>query len=89
MAKRRTAQLNIRSEFARERVREIAARTGMTATEIVEEALRGYMPLPDPPPDSGLIRKGRILVLARRPDEDVITHEEAEAMLEASRVRDL
>jgi len=44
MARRNTAQLNIRSAFVRERVRDVARRTGMSATEVVEDALRGYTP---------------------------------------------
>ena len=35
MPRRNTVQLNIGSAFVRERVRDVACRTGMTATEVV------------------------------------------------------
>lgn len=79
-----TPQLNIRSRFARDRVVELARRTGMTATQVVEEALRAYAP---PTPESerpdGLIRKGRLLVIPAR--GRVITLEETNAAVDAAR----
>ena len=64
MPRSESAQLNIRSRFARERVAVLARRTGMTATQIVEEALRAYHPPPDEePPPGRLIRKGPLLVM--------------------------
>jgi hypothetical protein len=86
MSRRTGAQLNIRSDFARDRVREIMQRTGMTATEVVEEALRSYVPPPQDPPPYGLIREGPLLVLASR--GRTITQEEADAALEAARIRE-
>jgi len=86
MSRREAAQLNIRSTFARDRVREIAERTGMTATEIVEDALRGYVPPAQDPPPHGLIRKGPLLV--HRGHGRIITHEETEAAIEAARLRE-
>jgi hypothetical protein len=40
MSRRDNAQLNIRSTFAPARAHEIARRTGMTANEVIEDALR-------------------------------------------------
>ncbi len=62
MAAARPSQLNIRSRFARERVATIAARTGMTATQVVEEALRAYQPQDARAAPAGLVRKGGLLV---------------------------
>lgn len=86
MPRRNAAQLNIRSDFVRARVDEIAEATGMTATEIVEDALRGYVPPAEAAVPCGMIRKGPILVIASdgRPK---VTLEEANAALEASRDR--
>jgi hypothetical protein len=54
MPRRSTAQLNIRSEEARNTVARLAAETGLSATSIVEDALRQYsahlghqFPVPD------------------------------------------
>lgn len=44
---RRAAQLNIRSDRARQRVAELVGQTGKTATQVVEEAVMAYRP---PPP---------------------------------------
>ena len=63
MARSETAQINIRSSFVRERVSALVQRTGMTATQIVEEALRAYAPPFTEPPHARLIRKGPILVM--------------------------
>lgn len=89
MPRQKTAQLNIRSPYVRERVAEIAKQTGMTATEVIEDAIRGYVPPggPDPLPP-GMVREGPLVVLARRGDR-VITLEEANEALEAARERDL
>ncbi len=86
MSRRDTVQLNIRSAFARARVAEIARRTGMTATQIVEDALRGYVAPADIHQVGLLERHGPILVHpghGARP----ITLEEAEAALLAVRER--
>ena len=48
MSRHDNAQLNIRSTFARARVHEIARCTGMTATEVIEDALRGNVPAAGP-----------------------------------------
>jgi hypothetical protein len=85
---RASPQLNIRSAFARDRAAELARRTGMTTTQVVEEALRAYAP-PAPatndadetlPP--GLVRKGRLLVLTGGP---YLTADEWQAEIEAAR----
>jgi hypothetical protein len=86
MPRRNATQLNIRSAFARERVREIARRTGMTATEIVEDALRGYVPMVEPEVVGNLVRRGPLLVLpiGRRRKVKLA---EANAALDATRER--
>lgn len=91
MARRDNAQLNIRSAFARARVAEIAAATGMTATQVIEDALRGYVPpaarQADEPVPEGMIRKGRLLVLAPRPGQKTITHKQVNRAINAQRNR--
>ena len=78
---RSTAQLNVRSPYARERATMLARATGMTATQVVEEALRAYTPpLAEPP--GQLVRRGPLLV---RPGGKKVTLEAANAALDASR----
>ncbi len=55
-------QLNIRSEFARARARELAERMGMTVTQVVEDALRQYAPAEEVQPVGSLVRSGPLLV---------------------------
>lgn len=81
------AQLNIRSVYARTRVREIARETGMTATEIIVDALRGYVPHAALMPVEGLVRRGPILVKPAQGGR--VTQDEADQALEAVRGRDL
>lgn len=83
MSRADNAQLNIRSRFARERAGELARASGMSTTQVVEEALRAYVPPGVSPPPQGLIRKGRLLVLAA--NGETVTLEEAQAALDASR----
>ena len=78
-------QLNIRSAFARARARHLALQTGMSVTEVVEEALRGYAPPAGPAAIGRLERCGPLLVLP--PGDRAVTHAEAEAALTASRER--
>jgi hypothetical protein len=62
----RPAQTNIRSEIVKRRIREVTARTGMTATQFLEEAVLRY----DPPAEvlpPGLHRVGRLLVATLPP----------------------
>lgn len=56
-------QLNIRSSFARKRAHELARQTGMTTTEVVEEALRGYVPPAATARLGRLVRRGPVLVM--------------------------
>lgn len=86
MSRRNAAQLNIRSAFARDRVREVARLTGMTATEIVEDALRGYVPAAEPQAVGPLVQRGPLLVFPAGKKRK-ITLAEAEAALEAVRSR--
>lgn len=79
-------QLNIRSEFARARARELAERTGMTVTEVVEDALRHYAPVEEIKPVGRLVRSGPLLIWPATGRQ--ITLEEANAALEAVRNRD-
>jgi hypothetical protein len=77
-------QLNIRSAFARNRAADIAKQTGMTVTQVVEDALRAYVP-PGQPIDKGrLVRRGPLLVLPAE-GAGVVTFAAAEAALEAAR----
>ncbi len=80
-------QLNIRSAYARNRAHEIARRTGMTTTEIVEDALRGYVPPAASQPVDGLVRRGPVLVKPAQGRH--VTQDEADQALEAVRGRDL
>ena len=82
MARAEPTQLNIRSRFARERASQLARRTGMTTTQVVEEALRAYAPASDAPVKGPLVRKGKILV---RTGGKPVTYAEAEAALEMAR----
>jgi hypothetical protein len=76
-------QLNIRSRFARDRAAAIARETGMTTTQVVEEALRAYVPpLPDSP-SPNLMRRGKLLV--HRPTGTAITQEQLNAEIDAVR----
>lgn len=86
MPRARAVQFNIRSEFARTRAHELARQTGMTATEVVEDALRAYAPGANEVPPHGLVRRGSLLVIPAR--GRTITLEEANAALEAVRNRE-
>lgn len=88
MPRRDTAQLNIRSEFARMRAHEIARCTGMTATQVVEDALRGYVPAMQPDQVGALVRRGPVLVRPA-PDGRRVSIEAADAALDAGRDREL
>ena len=80
------AQLNIRSAYARNRARDIACRTGMTTTEVVEDALRSYVPPGASEPVDGLVRRGPILVKPAHGRR--VTQDEADQALDAVRGRD-
>ena len=87
MPRASSTQLNVRSAFARARTRELMNLTGMTATEIVEDALRGYSPPGLPNPAGRLVRRGPLLV--RPSNGETVSAEEANAALEKVRERDL
>ena len=78
---RTATQLNVRSPYARQRAAALARETGMTTTQVVEEALRAYTP-PIVSPPGKLIRRGPLLV---RPGGSRITLKAANAALDASR----
>ena len=83
MARAESSQLNIRSRFARERVAHIAAQTGMTVTQVIEEALRSYQPAAVGDVPAKLVRKSGILV---KPAGGLrVTLEEANSALDADR----
>ncbi len=79
---RSASQLNVRSPYAKERAATLAKATGMTTTQIVEEALRAYTP-PVDAPVGRLVRKGRILVMTSRGRK--ITMEETNAVIDEVR----
>ena len=84
MSQPASTQLNIRSRFARERAAALAAQSGLTVTQVVEEALRSFHPPVDRPPPGPLVRKGALLV---KPSSDQrVTLEEANAALDDDRV---
>ncbi len=60
----------------------------MTATQIVEDALRGYVPPATPDPVGSLVRRGPILVLVAT-DRRRVTLAEANEALDAIREREL
>lgn len=78
---RPATQLNVRSPYARARAAALARATGMTTTQVVEEALRAYSP-PIASPPGKLVRRGELLV---RPGGGKVTLEAANAALDASR----
>ena len=80
-------QFNVRSAFARARAHELARVTGMTATQVVEDALRSYVPPGAAMATGRLVQRGPILV---RPAEGrTISLGEAEAALNAVREGEL
>jgi hypothetical protein len=83
MPRGEATQLNVRSRFARERAAELARKTGMTTTQVVEEALRAYVPPADASPPEGLVRKGRLLVMPAKGGR--VSLKEADEALERER----
>lgn len=86
MSRAEHVQLNVRSAFARARAQELARLTGMTATQVVEDALRGYVPPGATAKVGKLVKRGPILV--RPSGGATISLEQANAALEAARERD-
>lgn len=80
-------QFNVRSAFARARAHELARLTGMTATQIVEDALRAYVPPGSTAMVGGLVQRGPILVKPAQGRK--ISAAEADAALNLVRERDL
>lgn len=84
MARVEATQLNIRSRFARERAAQLARQTGMTTTQIVEEALRAYLPTAEGAVGARLVREGGILV--KPGGGKAVSLEDADAALDEVRV---
>jgi hypothetical protein len=83
MPRAASPQLNIRSRFARDRASSLAAQTGLTVTQVVEEALRAFQPAVAKAPPGRLVRKNGVLV--KPAGGQRVTLEEANAALEESR----
>ena len=87
MGRAENIQLNVRSAFARDRVHALTKLTGMTASEVIEDALRGYVP-PGVPANTGkLVRRGSLLV--RPSSGKPVSLESANEALDRSRERDI
>ena len=89
---RRAAQLNIRSDKAKQRVADLAFQTGKTATQVVEEAVMAYRPPPsvnEPPVHvpEGLKWNGKFLVIESRGGR-IETMEETNRSIDEMRSRD-
>jgi hypothetical protein len=87
MSRANPVQFNVRSAFARTRAQELARLTGMTATQVVEDALRGYVPPGVPAAAGRLVRRGPLLV--RRSRGAPVSLEDANTALDWGRERDL
>ncbi len=83
MAPAKSTQLNIRSRFARERAAGLARATGMSVTQVVEEALRTYQPPGRASPAGRLVRAGRLLVMPAQ--GEAVSSEEADALIDEIR----
>jgi len=70
MTSRSKSQVNIRSTFVRERAAQLAAQTGKSITQVVEDAVRAYRPAPLPEdeqlPDGFEIRNGFVVQTGRK-----------------------
>lgn len=87
MSRTNPVQFNVRSAFVKERVQELAKLTGMTATQVVEDAVRAYVPPGGPAEAAGLVREGPLLVFPA--NGAYVSLEEANAALNEVRERDL
>jgi Rv0623-like transcription factor len=89
MPRRSTAQLNIRSDFAKARATELARETGMSVTQVVEDAVRAYVPQPSSFENHspGLTRDGALLILPSLGRK--VSMAELNAAIEQSRNSDL
>ena len=91
---RRAAQLNIRSDKARQRVADLVYQTGKTATQVVEEAVMAYRPSSPVTREAapeGLEWHGPFLVERDRGERSITTGELLMAIDEArdARIRHL
>lgn len=87
MGRAENIQLNVRSAFARDRVHALSKLTGMTASEVIEDALRGYVP-PGIPINTGkLVRRGALLVSPST--GKLVSLENANEALERTREHDI
>ncbi|WP_114954456.1 hypothetical protein [Sphingosinicella terrae] len=87
MSRQDHVQFNVRSAYARTRAHELARQTGMTATQIVEDALRAYVPPGATQTAGRLVRRGPILV--KPAGGRCVSLAEAETILKAIREREL
>lgn len=87
MARHERKTLTLRSAFVLKRLRELEKRTGMTAADIVEDALRGYVPPSEPVPVGRLVRRGPILVY--RANGPKVTLDESNKAHNAVREREM
>ena len=87
MGRAENIQLNVRSAFAHGRVHALAKLTGMTASEVVEDALRGYVPPGFPANTGKLVPRGALLV--RPSTGKTISLEDANKALSQSREHDI
>ena len=87
MPRTERVQLNVRSSFARRRAQDLAKQTGMTATQVVEDALRGYVPPAATVRVGRLVRRGPVLVMPASGRK--VSLKEANAALDAVRERDV
>lgn len=85
-SKHLTTQLSVRSRFARGRASALAKVTGMSITQVVEDALRAYQPAQRLSQPGKLIEKAGILVKPKSSVE--ITHSQVETELEKIRSGD-
>ena len=76
-------QLNVRSQFARARASQLAKATGMSITEVVEDALRAYQPARQVVRPAGLIEKAGLLIKPKGSFE--VTQLQVDAELEKIR----
>lgn len=81
--KQSTPQLSVRSGFARARAANLAKVTGMTITQVVEDALRAYQPASRAVRPGTLIEKRGVLVKPKRDAE--LTHLQVETELDSIR----
>lgn len=87
MSRTDRVQFNVRSAFARSRAHELAKLTGMTVVQVVEEALRGFVPPSTDLKVVRLVQRGPIMVWAGGGTK--ISLAEADAALNEVRERDL